>query len=128
MSTIRFAPMELRIVTMPAASCSCTWPIIAAPLPASCGAPTIAVRIPAHAQLRSLLEETGPMTATSLNRSGQEPCVDPDDAERLFGDELDVLVDGGITAGGPPSTLLDATVDPPRVLRAGAFPWPPASR
>jgi L-threonylcarbamoyladenylate synthase len=101
---------------------------LASPLPASCGAPTIAVRIPAHAQLRSLLEETGPMTATSLNRSGQEPCVDPDDAERLFGDELDVLVDGGITAGGPPSTLLDATVDPPRVLRAGAFPWPPASR
>ena len=39
---------------------------------------------------------------------------------------LDILVDGGRTTGGRPSTLVDATVDPPLVLRAGAFAWPPA--
>ncbi|HTY41089.1 MAG TPA: L-threonylcarbamoyladenylate synthase [Thermoanaerobaculia bacterium] len=101
---------------------------LAAPLPASCGAPTLAVRIPAHPRLRALVAQTGPLTATSLNRSGQSPCVDPDEAARLFEGEVDVLVDGGATPGGLPSTLLDATVDPPRVLRAGAFPWPPAAR
>lgn len=99
---------------------------LSAPLPASCGGTTLAVRIPAHTKLRPLLEATGPMTATSLNRSGQAPCVDPDDAERLFGSEVDLLVDGGVTPGGLPSTLVDATVEPPRVVRRGAFPWPPS--
>ena len=45
----------------------------------------------------------------------------------VLGDEIDFLVDGGRTPGGEPSTLIDTTVDPPRVLRAGAFPWPPES-
>jgi L-threonylcarbamoyladenylate synthase len=97
-------------------------------LPASAGASTLAVRIPQHAALRELLAATGPLTATSLNRSGAPPCADPDEAERVFADEVDILVDGGKTPGGPPSTLLDATVEPPRVLRAGAFPWPPGTR
>jgi L-threonylcarbamoyladenylate synthase len=98
------------------------------PLPASASASTLAVRVPAHPKLRELLEATGPLTATSLNRSGQAPCNDPDEAERAFGHEVDVLVDGGRTSGGAPSTLLDATVEPPRVLRPGAFPWPPKNR
>jgi L-threonylcarbamoyladenylate synthase len=98
------------------------------PLPASAGTATLAVRVPAHPELRDLLDATGPLTATSLNRSGAAPCEDPDEAERAFGFEVDVLVDGGRTSGGPPSTLLDATVEPPRVLRAGAFPWPPKNR
>jgi len=95
------------------------------PLPASAGAATLAVRVPAHPELRDLLGATGPLTATSLNRSGAAPCEDPDEVERAFGSEVDVLVDAGRTSGGPPSTLLDATVEPPQVLRAGAFPWPP---
>ena len=99
-----------------------------APLPASAGTATLAVRVPAHPKLRGLLEATGPLTATSLNRSGQPPVDDADDVERAFHREVDVLVDGGKTPGGAPSTLLDATVEPPRVLRAGAFPWPPGIR
>jgi L-threonylcarbamoyladenylate synthase len=98
---------------------------LAEPLPASCGGRTLAVRIPAHTKLRALLEQIGPVTATSLNRAGQAPCVDPDEAVRLFDREVDLLVDGGRTPGGLPSTLLDATVDPPRLVRRGAFPWPP---
>ncbi len=99
---------------------------LAEPLPASCGGRTLAVRVPAHTKLRALLEGTGPVTATSLNRAGQAPCVDPDDVLRLFEGEVDLLVDGGTTPGGLPSTLLDATIDPPRVVRRGAFPWPPS--
>jgi len=100
---------------------------LAEPLPASRGVANLAVRIPAHARLRALLAGVGPVTGTSLNRSGQAPCLDPDEAARLFEGEVDLLVDGGVTPGGAPSTLLDATVDPPRVLRSGAFPWPPAA-
>ena len=46
------------------------------------------------------------------------------DPEELFGRNVDVLVDGGRTPGGKPSTIVDATVDPPALLREGAFVWP----
>lgn len=98
------------------------------PLAASCGGGTLAVRVPAHAKLRAMLRGTGPVTATSLNRAGEPPCADPGDAARRFDGELDLLVDDGAAPGGAASTLLDATVDPPLVLRAGAFPWPGPAR
>ena len=94
------------------------------PLPASGGSPSLGVRVPAHDALRELLARVGPVTGTSLNRSGEAPCEEADQAASQFSGEIDVLVDGGRTPGGRPSTLLDATVEPPRVLRAGAFPWP----
>jgi L-threonylcarbamoyladenylate synthase len=42
----------------------------------------------------------------------------------VFGSAIDLLVDGGDTPGGLPSTIVDARFDPPRVVRPGAFPWP----
>jgi len=99
---------------------------LGAPLPASLNAATLAVRVPAHAGLRALLRVIGPVTATSMNRAGEPPCENADDVEEKFAAEIDVLVDGGACPGGLPTTLLDATGDPPRVLRQGAFAWPPA--
>jgi L-threonylcarbamoyladenylate synthase len=97
---------------------------LARSIPASRDASTLGVRVPSHGALLELLARVGPVTGTSLNRSGDEPCSDPEDAARVAPGEIDVLVDGGKTPGGRPSTLLDATVDPPRVLREGAFAWP----
>lgn len=97
------------------------------PIAASRGAISLGVRVPAAAQLRRVLDEIGPVTATSANRSGEAPCDNPDDVEALFAGELDLLVDGGRTPGGKPSTVVDATGASPRVVRAGAFDWPPAS-
>lgn len=94
------------------------------PIAASRGASTLAVRIPAQARLRRLLASTGPLTATSVNRSGSPPLDDPDAIAAAFGDEIDLLIEGGKTPGGAPSTILDATQNPARVLRAGAFAWP----
>ena len=99
---------------------------LSAPIPASRDALSLGVRMPAHAALRDLLARVGPVTGTSFNRSGEPPCSDPDEAAALTPGEIDLFVDGGSTPGGLPSTLVDATVDPPRVLREGAFPWPPA--
>jgi len=96
-----------------------------APIPASRGAATLGVRLPAHERLRELLSRTVAVTGTSANRAGEEPCTRPDEVARLLGDDIDFLIDGGRTPGGAPSTLIDTTVEPPRVLRAGAFPWPP---
>jgi len=94
-----------------------------APIAASRGSRTLAVRIPAEERVCRLLERVGPLTGTSANRSGRPPLDDPDDVARELGMELDVVIDGGRAPGGLPSTLVDATVDPPRVLRAGAFAW-----
>lgn len=93
------------------------------PIAASRGSMTIAVRQPAASELRSLLSTVGPLTGTSANRSGRPALDDPDEVVEQLGPELDLVIDGGRTAGGLPSTLVDATQDPPVVLRAGAFAW-----
>jgi L-threonylcarbamoyladenylate synthase len=62
-----------------------------------------------------------PVTAPSANPSGAPPAVSAAAVLRDFGERIDLLVDGGQTPGGPPSTVVDVTVDPPRVLRAGAI-------
>jgi len=96
-----------------------------APIPASLGATTLGIRLPADDRVRELLARTTPVTGTSANRAGEEPCARADEVARILGEDIDVLVDGGRTPGGEPSTLVDMTVDPPRVVRAGAYPWPP---
>ena len=95
-----------------------------APIAASRGGTSLAVRLPASHKLRALLRQTGPLTGTSLNRSGSPAMSDPDEIEELFARNVDVLIDGGKTPGGKPSTIVDATVDPPALVREGAFAWP----
>lgn len=92
------------------------------PLPA--GDATLAVRVPDAPLLRSLLLRTGPLTATSANRSGEAPAVDPAAVATAFGERLDLLFDGGMTPGGAPSTLVDATGERIIVLRQGAWRIP----
>ena len=100
---------------------------IARPLPAAAGEPTLAVRIPAHDGLRRLLAGLGHgLTATSANRSGEPPILDPEGvAELLAGLDSGVeaaVVDGGVLPGGPPSTLVAIEASGPVVLRTGIFP------
>lgn len=95
-------------------------------VPATAGEPTLAVRIPGHKGLRRLLAELGHgLTATSANRSGQEPILDPAELARFLagvaGEEA-VVVDGGVLPGGPPSTLVAIEETGPVVLRSGSFP------
>ena len=91
---------------------------------ASRGHSSLGVRIPALPALVRLLEATGPLTATSANRSGDPAFSDPDAVAAAFDGGVDVLIDAGLTPGGKPSTVLDALTEPPTVIRAGAFPWP----
>jgi len=96
---------------------------IAEPLPASAGDLTLAVRIPDHAELRALLGALGTaLTASSANRSGEPPLLDPADVATLLASESAVVVDGGALSGGPPSTLARWTGSGWTVLRPGRFP------
>ncbi|MEW6338624.1 MAG: L-threonylcarbamoyladenylate synthase [Acidobacteriota bacterium] len=96
------------------------------------GDSTLAVRVPDAPLLRSLLQRVGPLTATSANRSGTPPEVDPAAIATSIGSELDLLLDGGTTPGGAASTLLDATGTRVIVLRQGTWrvpsDWPVKSQ
>jgi L-threonylcarbamoyladenylate synthase len=97
---------------------------IKAPIAASRGQSTLAVRLPAATKIRALLAASGALTGTSLNRSGAQPLDSPDAVEGVFRRQVDLLIDAGKTPGGKPTTIIDATLDPPSLLRAGAFAWP----
>lgn len=75
--------------------------------PAAAGTGTLAIRIPGHPQLLDLLSRLGHgLTATSANRSGGEPVLDPRQAAALLAGQQAMVVDGGRLPGGPPSTLV----------------------
>jgi L-threonylcarbamoyladenylate synthase len=92
--------------------------------PLAAAAATIAVRVPDHALLRSLLARVGPLTATSANRSGARPAAAAGEVAAALAGEVDLILDGGPTEGGVPSTLVDWTGAHPRLLRPGAFALP----
>jgi L-threonylcarbamoyladenylate synthase len=95
-------------------------PVVGA-LPAAAPDATVAVRIPAHEGLRRLLAELGrPLTATSANRSGEPPVVEPAAAARLLAGTDGAVVDGGRLAGGAPSTVIRLAGGRVEVLREGA--------
>jgi L-threonylcarbamoyladenylate synthase len=91
-------------------------------VPAAVGK-TLAVRIPDHPALRTLLYRSGPVTGTSANGHGKPPCVTLDDVLRSLTADPDLALDAGRTPGGEPSTLVDLTGDSPRVVRPGRVPW-----
>ena len=88
------------------------------------GGATVAVRLPDHTWLRSLIRALGmPLAATSANlHGGRDPRTAEDVAAQLGG-ALSLVIDGGPTPGPLPSTIVDCAGDEPRLLRAGALPW-----
>jgi len=59
----------------------------------------IAVRVPADAHLRELLEQTGPLLTSSANQPGEPPSFDVSQAQAYFDDQVDFYVDGGERRG-----------------------------
>ena len=85
------------------------------------GTGTLGLRLSPHPIARGLVELLGePVTAPSANPNGLAPPTTAAGVLAYFRDAIDLVLDGGTTPGGEPSTVLDLTVDPPRVLRQGA--------
>jgi tRNA A37 threonylcarbamoyladenosine synthetase subunit TsaC/SUA5/YrdC len=79
--------------------------------------------VPDHGRLRELLAALGHgLTATSANRSGEPPILEPAGVAELLAGEDAMVVDGGALPGGPPSTLVAIEKDGLVVLRTGRFP------
>jgi L-threonylcarbamoyladenylate synthase len=92
------------------------------PLPAALtgGAPTIGLRVPDHPAPRALARAVGPLPTTSANVSGLPEGRDAAAIMDQLGDAVALVLDAGAAHGGPPSTVVDCTLDRPRILRAGA--------
>ena len=81
---------------------------------------SVVVRVSSHMVARELARTAGfPLTATSANLSNEPPARTADEAVRPFGPSLDLLLDGGPTPGGRPSTIVDLNGSTPRLVRRG---------
>ncbi len=85
------------------------------------GLDTVGLRIPDHSAPRAIVGRLGaPITATSANVSGKPALTSADGVVSELGTRLDLVLDGGRLAPSMPSTVIDLTTDPPRMLREGA--------
>lgn len=86
------------------------------------GGDTIAVRVPNHPTTRALIDSLGaPLAATSANISGGENPANAQEVLAQLDGRIPLILDGGATRGNIPSTVVDVTSDPPKVLRVGVI-------
>ncbi|MFN8005643.1 MAG: L-threonylcarbamoyladenylate synthase [Terriglobia bacterium] len=110
----QFWPGPLTLI-LPAANC--------VPLKITGGTGTVGVRIPDSKIVRTLLRALdSPLTGTSANLSTHSVCSTADDVLIQLGGKIDSVLDQGDTRGRAPSTILDLTRDPFRIVREGAIP------
>lgn len=93
----------------------------AVPVEVTAGTGTVGVRLSAHPVARALVRALGePVTAPSANPTGGTPPVTAAEVLAHLDGVVELVLDAGPTPGGAPSTILDVSVEPPRVLRQGA--------
>jgi L-threonylcarbamoyladenylate synthase len=81
--------------------------------------PTIGVRMPDHPVALALLRQAGPMAVTSANLSGGANTCTAQEVLAQLGGRIPLILDGGRTPGGTPSTVVDCTGPEPVILRQG---------
>ncbi len=83
---------------------------------------TIALRCPNDKLCQRLLDFIGgPVVSSSANLSGLPPAETAEEVLQIFGNQLDLVIDGGPRRGGVPSTLVDVSGPRPRLLRRGVL-------
>jgi tRNA threonylcarbamoyl adenosine modification protein (Sua5/YciO/YrdC/YwlC family) len=81
---------------------------------------TIGIRVPDNVVANMLLDSVGEplMSSTLLLPGAALALTDPLEILARLGDQLDLVIDGG-SCGIEPTTVVDLTEQPPRVLRKG---------
>ena len=88
----------------------------------SAGSNRIGIRQPGNTMTRNLISALGqPITAPSANLSGESPPITAKQVQQSFGNQVDLIIDGGTCQGGKPSTVVDAVETPVRLVRHGAI-------
>jgi len=87
--------------------------------PAISASDTVGVRVPDHPIARAMLRKAGPMAVTSANLSGMESPKSANEVMAQLGGRIPLVLDGGETPGGVPSTVVDVSGGEAVILRAG---------
>jgi L-threonylcarbamoyladenylate synthase len=83
---------------------------------------TLAFRVPDHPLARRLIAASGGgLPVTSANRSGYADARTAEEVIEQLGGRIALVLDGGKTTGGVPSTIVDCTTSEAKVLREGAI-------
>ena len=83
---------------------------------------TLAFRVPANDVARRLLAASGGgLPVTSANRSGEPDSRTAEEVMAQLDGRIGLVLDGGPTSGGVPSTVVDCTTEPIKILREGAI-------
>ena len=89
------------------------------------GSGSVAVRVPGSEVARALAREAGgALVSTSANLSGDPPPARPADVSAALAARVDLVLDGGQTPGGLPSTVVSLLADALQLVRPGAVPFP----
>lgn len=81
--------------------------------------PTVGVRVPDHEVARALLRAAGPLAVTSANISGKSSPSTAEEVLAQLDGRVALIIDGGKTPGGVPSTVVDCSGNEIRILREG---------
>jgi L-threonylcarbamoyladenylate synthase len=93
------------------------------PVEVTAGGSTIGLRMPNHPLAIDVINRAGGAIAcTSANRSGEPPACDAQKVAETIGRELSLILDGGISPGGVPSTVIEFAGRELIVHRDGAIP------
>lgn len=84
------------------------------------GSEKIGIRIPDNKICMELSKEF-PITTTSANLSGKDIPESVDDILKQLDDTVDLILDAGICRHGIHSTVIDMTLNPPKIVRKGAI-------
>lgn len=85
------------------------------------GTKTLGLRLPHTPEVRDLVRACGgALTATSANPSGKPPALTAAEVEKYF-PEIDLIINGGTVRATDPSTVLDVSSSPVKLLREGAI-------
>ena len=83
----------------------------------------VGIRVPGHPVARELIRAVGrAVTGTSANPSGSPSASFAAEVIQALGEKIDAVLDGGRTAGGLGSTVLDVSGPSPRMVRQGVVP------
>jgi hypothetical protein len=80
---------------------------------------TVGLRSPDHEVALELLRSAGPLATSSGNRSGEASATNPAAVQGSLGGRIAVILDGGESPGGRPSTVIDCIGPEPILLRQG---------
>jgi L-threonylcarbamoyladenylate synthase len=80
---------------------------------------TVGVRMPDHPVALMLLREIGPLAVTSANLSGSDNANTAQEVQAQLEGRVHLIIDGGRTPGGVPSTVVDCTGPELSILRSG---------